>query len=101
MSSGLQVMKQQCDQCLFSKNRIVSAKRAKQVIADCLAKDTYFVCHKASIRHEEVACAGFVERYKFDVTLIRAAFIFSAIHYVQCEETTYDSRSDETRPDSA
>lgn len=101
MSSHLNVMDKQCDQCLFSPNRIVSAKRAKQVIAECLAKDTYFICHKASIKNEDVACAGFVQRYKFDVVLIRAAFMFSAVQYVTYEEAAHVGRSDEARSDSA
>lgn len=36
-----------CGQCLTTRNRIVSGERAAQIIRDCRATETHFLCHKA------------------------------------------------------
>ena len=79
----LKIMSEQCDQCLFSANRIVSGKRAKQVIQDCLKTDTHFQCHKATIAGENVACKGFVDTFAGDVFPVRLALILGLVEYVQ------------------
>lgn len=48
----------QCNQCLFGPNRVVSAARMKEIIQTCKRSDTHFVCHKAP-KGEDVVCAGF------------------------------------------
>lgn len=55
------VCEKPCDQCLFSKNRIVSGERMKQILNDCKRNDTHFVCHKATIAGKEVCCRGFYD----------------------------------------
>lgn len=57
----LKVCEHQCDQCLFSKNRIVSAQRMKQILKDCEKKDDHFLCHKGTIVGIDVVCRGFYE----------------------------------------
>lgn len=54
-----------CDECLFSKNRIVSRERMKEVLADCKKKDTHFVCHKVKIG----MCRGFYDTQPVPQTL--------------------------------
>jgi hypothetical protein len=46
-----------CDQCLFSKDRIVSAARVREVLSECQKKDTHFICHKT----EDTCCRGFYD----------------------------------------
>lgn len=58
---GFLVYEERCEQCLFSPNKIVDDKRRKEVLADCAKKDTYFICHKASMKGEDVCCKGFYE----------------------------------------
>lgn len=41
----MKVRFKKCDQCLYSKNRIVSAKRAKELISEIEKAQSYFVCH--------------------------------------------------------
>lgn len=60
---GLAVMRSPCDQCLFSRNRIVSAERKAQILADCARKDRHFECHKGTIAGERIVCAGFAKRH--------------------------------------
>lgn len=60
---SLIVCSTKCDQCLFSKNKIVSDERKKEILEDCQKTGKFFVCHKASIKGKEAVCAGF-EKYK-------------------------------------
>lgn len=54
---GFEVMSRECDQCLVSKNRIVSGARAAQIITGCRLKGVHFVCHK-SPAGRSIACRG-------------------------------------------
>jgi hypothetical protein len=54
---GFKVMSRACDQCLFSKDRIVSGARAAQIISKTRRDQSHFICHKASIAgDQDVAC---------------------------------------------
>jgi hypothetical protein len=57
------IQRERCNQCLFSKNKIVSDKRRKQLIQDCAKTDNHFICHKGTLRGVEVCCAGFHEAF--------------------------------------
>ena len=66
-----QVCEKQCAQCLFTKARIVSDARAKEVIADCEKKGTYFVCHKGSLAgNNQLCCRGFFDNVETTVTAL-------------------------------
>jgi hypothetical protein len=56
-----EVCAEKCDQCLFSKNRIVRPGRMQEILKDCAKKDTHFVCHKASIAGRDTCCKGFYD----------------------------------------
>jgi hypothetical protein len=55
--SGFEVMSRECDQCLLSKARIVSGRRAAQIIGQCRSGNKHFICHK-SPDGREIACRG-------------------------------------------
>ncbi len=55
------VKKECCNQCLFSKDKIVSNKRRQQILSDCRQNDTHFICHKASMSGDDICCNGFYE----------------------------------------
>jgi hypothetical protein len=76
----LEVKEKQCDQCLFSKNRIVSAKRMKDILQGCARKDTHFICHKGTIENKDIVCRGFFENRTSQ--LIRIACRLNAIKFV-------------------
>jgi hypothetical protein len=40
------------------ENRIVSASRAGDLIRETKAADAHFICHKASLKGQDVACRG-------------------------------------------
>jgi hypothetical protein len=79
----LKVCENKCDQCLFSKNRIVSKERMVSILRDCQKKDTHFVCHKATIAEQEVVCAGFYETQTSQ--MIRIAGRLNMIKFVNPE----------------
>ena len=76
----LKVCKQECNECLFSENRIVSGKRMKEIIKDCVKNDTHFICHKGTIKNQDIVCGGFYKR--FSTNLIRIAGRLGAIKYI-------------------
>lgn len=55
------VYKKRCDQCLFSRNKIVSNERRKSILDDCAKQGTFFTCHKATIAGQEICCRGFYD----------------------------------------
>lgn len=77
MNAGLNVVKAQCDQCLFGKNKVVSEARKEDLIRKCVKSDSYFVCHKT----EDAVCAGFFARYS--TNLIRIMGRMNGINFVK------------------
>lgn len=57
----MKVMEKQCNECLFSKNRIVTTTRMRSILAECARKDSHFICHKATQEGEDVCCRGFYD----------------------------------------
>lgn len=55
------VYEERCPECLFGKDKIVSDSRRKDILETCRKKDSFFVCHKASLRGENVCCRGFYD----------------------------------------
>jgi hypothetical protein len=51
------VMEERCDQCLFSKDKIVSDARRTELLTECRRKDIHFICHKS----KDVCCRGFFD----------------------------------------
>lgn len=56
------VQKTNCNNCLFTKNRIVNEERKKQILDTCRKNKSKFICHKASKTKQEVTCRGFYEQ---------------------------------------
>ena len=55
------VKKECCGQCLFGKDKIVSSERKRDILSDCRQGDSHFICHKASIKGEDICCKGFYD----------------------------------------
>jgi hypothetical protein len=58
MKPGLLICSRPCDQCLTTKNRIVSGERAAEIIRQCRDVDVHFQCHKGSIAGINLHCRG-------------------------------------------
>lgn len=70
---GFRVMNERCDQCLFSKNKIVSDERRREILEGCKAEDRHFECHKSTLAGVPVCCRGFYDADRGDSTNIRVA----------------------------
>ena len=80
--STFKVMENKCNQCLFSKNKIVSNERRKDILEECKRNDGHFICHKATIAgDEDVCCRGFYDTQS--TNLIRIAERLDMIEFVQ------------------
>ena len=82
----LKVMDKCCGQCLYSKNKIVSSKRKREILEGCKRSDTHFSCHKSTIVGEDVVCRGFYERES--TNMIRIAGRLGMIDIVSVDEYT-------------
>lgn len=53
-----EVMAERCNECLYGPNKIVSNARRSDIIREITAKDSHFICHKATLAGRKVACRG-------------------------------------------
>ncbi len=60
----LKVMSKQCNECLFSKNKIISDEKKENLLNECWRSDTHFVCHKFTIAGQDGVCKGFWDNYQ-------------------------------------
>lgn len=58
---SFKVYKEKCSNCLLTKDRIVSPKRAKELIEEIKEEQTYFICHKSSMEGGGVCCKTFYD----------------------------------------
>lgn len=79
----LKVYKECCGNCLLSKDRIVSPKRAKDLLKEIEEKQSYFVCHKASMNNEEIVCKKFFDELGYQSQMIRIAERLNAVQFVE------------------
>lgn len=79
----MKVAKKCCGQCLFTSKKIVSDERKDQLLKDCVKDDAHFICHKATIKNDDVVCRGFYENYS--TNMIRIAGRLGAIKCVDVE----------------
>jgi hypothetical protein len=79
----LKVYKECCGNCLLSKDRIVSPKRAKDLLKEIEEKQSYFVCHKASMKSEEIVCKTFFDKLGHQSQMIRIAERLNAVQFIE------------------
>ena len=84
---GLKVFKECCKNCLLSEDKIVSGKRAKEIINGCVSEQSYFICHKASMKDQEVVCSKFYKTLGYKSQMIRIAQRLGAIEFIEQEDS--------------
>ncbi len=82
----LKVCHKQCDQCLYSKNKLVSDKRRAEILVGLAQANDYFICHKSSIVNKKVMCRGYYEANKESSTLIRLGHHLKRLVFVDVAE---------------
>lgn len=64
----LRIASSPCNECLFSKNKVVSDERRDDILAECAEDDSHFICHKFTLavwlgqltdEQANVCCNGF------------------------------------------
>ena len=56
--SGLRVMAERCNECLYGDRKIVSNSRRAEILREIRQKDCGFICHKAQIAGVDAYCRG-------------------------------------------
>lgn len=79
----LKVYRECCSNCLFSKDRIVSKERMKEIISDCLQNQRHFICHTATMNEEKVVCKTFYDKLGHKSQMVRIAERLNAIEFVE------------------
>ena len=67
----------------MSKDRIVSPKIAKDLLNEIKEKQSYFVCHKASMNGEEIVCRKFFDKLGHQSQMIRIAERLNVVQFVE------------------
>ena len=75
---SLKVYNQSCQNCLLSKDRIVSPERAKEIIEECKKKQKHFIYHKS----DDVVCRTFYDKLGHYSQGIRIAERLDMIKFV-------------------
>lgn len=83
----LKVYQECCHNCLLSKDRIVSPKRAKDLLNEIAEKQSYFVCHNASMSGEEIVCKTFFDKLGHQSQIIRIAERLNCVEFVEQNNT--------------
>lgn len=60
--TGFRVSSKVCDECLYSKNKIVEESTKQAVLNECRKKNRYFICHKFTLTHKAAVCRGFFNK---------------------------------------
>ena len=81
------VYDQPCKNCLFSKDRIVSPKAAKEIIAECVEQQTHFICHKSSMEGGEICCHSFYKKFSGKIAKVQ---IFEWLNLIRFEKQPTD-----------
>jgi hypothetical protein len=74
----------QCGNCLFSKDRLVSGERARQLVRDTRAEEAAsFICHRSQVSDEpEAICSTWFERFAQEDAILRLAIAMDVIERV-------------------
>lgn len=79
-----------CDQCLFGPRPIVGADRRVEVLYDCARHQTWFECHKGTLRGQHLMCAGYAAQAERGsnitvLVLLRLGRALGVVHRVDPE----------------
>lgn len=81
------VYEKTCKNCLLSPDAIVSPEARKDIIKGCEKKQTYFICHKASMNDQEICCRTFYDKLGHISQMIRIAERLNYVEFVPQTDT--------------
>jgi hypothetical protein len=81
---AVHVRAEQCDQCLFTPDRLVPGRRAAELVRETTAQvGAPFVCHKAQVTDEaQSICRGWWDRFAHRDPITRLAIRTDVVRYV-------------------
>ena len=82
----MKVYKQQCLNCLLSPDSIVSPERRRDILAEAKETQSHFVCHKASMKGEDVCCSKWFEKFGNQSQLVRVAERLGVLKWVDQDD---------------
>ena len=81
---GLKVFKDCCNQCLLTKNKIVTAKRVKEIIKMCKSEQTHFICHKTTAcGHDSTICKSYFDKFGHYSQMVRIASRLNDLEFIE------------------
>lgn len=82
----LRVLDRRCDECLYSKRKVVCDARRDEVLALCARTERGFGCHKANAKGHDVMCRGHWDETKDHTMLNRLAQQLNVVRFVALDE---------------
>ena len=88
----IHVRSEKCDHCLYSKDRLVTGERARQLTTDTRAEvGSSFICHKSQVSDEpEAICHEWFRNFAHEDPILRLATAMGAVKYVEEGESSGD-----------
>lgn len=82
-----EVFNKSCNNCLLSKDSIVSPERRKDILDTCKEKQIHFICHLSSIEGGQVCCKKFFDEMGNLSRMIRLCKEFKLIKEIEMPES--------------
>jgi len=79
----MKVYKDCCQNCLLSKDSIVSPTTRKQILQKCAKEQSHFICHKATIENKEILCKSFYDKFGHFSQMIRIAERLNFVEFIE------------------
>jgi len=80
---GFKVFDKCCKNCLLTEDSIVSPERRKSLLDDIAKKQSFFVCHKATMKGDSVCCRKFYDTLGHVSQTIRLAERLRVVEIVE------------------
>lgn len=80
----MRIAKERCKNCLLGPDALVSPAQVKAHLQKCARDDSHFICHRASMKGEDICCRGFYDTRT--TNLIRVMGRLGAIEFVDLPE---------------
>jgi len=81
------VRAEQCGHCLYSKDRLVSGERARELTTETRAEvGSSFVCHRSQVSDEpEAICSVWWKNFGAEDPIMRLALAMGVVEYTEGE----------------
>jgi hypothetical protein len=78
----MKVYESTCQNCLLSKDSIVSPERRKDIIKEVTSTQSHFICHKATMKGKDVCCKTFYDKLGHTSQMVRIAERLGMVQFI-------------------